>query len=130
MNYKNDVAINDRLKELVVKGQLDEAVAVAKKYIEDPLHRYYRNELETTINDYGYELLNANRAKEAKKILYMNVQLFPESANVYDSYAEACWRAGEKEEAIKYYQTAISKDPNGPTGENSKKMLEQIKSGN
>ena len=56
----------------------------------------------------------------------MNVELFPESANVYDSYAESWWKLGNKEEAIKFYKIAISKDPNGVTGENAKKILEQI----
>jgi tetratricopeptide (TPR) repeat protein len=56
----------------------------------------------------------------------MNIQLFPESANAYDSYAESWWKLGNKEQAIKYYTIAISKDPNGPTGEGSRSMLKQI----
>lgn len=129
MNYKEQAPVSDQLRELVIKGKLDEAVALAREYLQDPLHRYYRDELETKINDYGYELLNAGKAAEARKILYMNVQLFPQSANAYDSYAEACWKAGDTDEAIKYYQHAISLDPNGQTGENSRKMLEQVKAG-
>jgi len=33
---------------------------------------------------------------------------------------------GKKEEAIKNYNTAISKDPNGVTGENARNALKQI----
>jgi tetratricopeptide (TPR) repeat protein len=72
--------------------------------------------------------MNQNKFEEANKVLNMNVQLFPASANVYDSYAESWLKLGNKEEAIKYYKIALSKDPDGVTGENAKKILEQIQS--
>jgi len=65
--------------------------------------------------------------KEASQLFYMNVQAFPESANAYDSYAESLFRLGQKDEAIKHYEIAIRLDPNGPVGENSKRMLAEIK---
>ena len=126
MNYKSTGSIDEQLRSMVMAGKYDEAVAAAKKYLEDPLHRYYKDDLETKVNDFGYRLLNQNKFEQANKVLQMNVQLFPESANVYDSYAESWWKLGNKEEAIRYYKMAISKDPNGVTGENAKKMLEQL----
>lgn len=130
MNYKNEGSIDDQLRNLVIAGKYEEAVAVSKKYMEDPLHRYFKGDLETKINDFGYRLINQNRFEQANKVLNMNIQLFPESANAYDSYAESWWKLGNKDEAIKYYKIAISRDPKGATGENAKKMLEQLQAEN
>ena len=130
MNYKAEANIEHRLRELVTAGQFDEAVLVASQYLKNPLHRYFKGELERKINDYGYNLMSNNQFKEANKVLQMNVKLFPESANVYDSYAESWWKLGNKEEAIRYYKTAISLDPHGVTGENAKKMLLEVQGNN
>ncbi|MEO6611870.1 MAG: hypothetical protein ABIT05_09875 [Chitinophagaceae bacterium] len=126
MAYKEEGSIDTQLRTLVQAGKYEEAVAAARQYINDPLHRYYKDDLENKINSLGYSLMNQNKFQEANKVLNMNVQLFPESANVYDSYAESCWKIGNKEEAIKNYKLAISKDPNGATGDNSRNMLKQL----
>ncbi len=126
MNYKEEGSIDTQLRTLVQEGKYDEAVSAARQYINDPLHRYYKDDLENKINNFGYTLMNQNKFQEANKVLNMNVQLFPESANVYDSYAESCWKLGKKDEAIKNYKVAISKDTNGATGDNSRKMLKQL----
>ena len=49
-----------------------------------------------------------NSIEDANKVLRMNVQLFPESANVYDSYGESFMLLGKKEDAIKYFEMAIA----------------------
>jgi tetratricopeptide (TPR) repeat protein len=85
--------------------------------------------LETKINTYGYNLINQKKIEDANKVLRMNVQLFPESANVYDSYGESFMLLGQKEDAIKYFEMAIAKDKDGVTADNSKKMIEKIKNG-
>lgn len=126
MNYKAEASIDDQLRTLVIAGKYDEAVTAARLYLQDPVHRYYKDDLETKVNDFGYRLFNQNKFEQANKVLNMNVQLFPESANAYDSYAESWWKLGNKEEAIKYYNMAISKDPNGATGDNARNMLKQI----
>ncbi len=132
LNYKMDGDITERLQGLAGAGKYDEAVAAARKYLEDPLHRYYKDDLENKVNNFGYSLMNQHKFQEANNVLSMNVQLFPESANVYDSYAESWWKLGNKEEAVKYYKMAISKDPNGVTGEgarNQLKLLQEDKKG-
>ena len=119
--------IEASLRSFVEKGQFDEAVSMAKDYLKDPTHRYFKDDLETKINDFGYVLINQKNFDMANKVLKMNIQLFPESANVYDSYAETFMRLGKKEEAIKYYEMAITKDKEGITAENAKKMIANMK---
>ena len=43
------------------------------------------------------------------------------------SYAESLMVLGKDEEAIKYYEIAMAKDKEGVTAENSKKMIDKIK---
>jgi tetratricopeptide (TPR) repeat protein len=130
IDYDPKNSVENQLQELVEKGKYEEATSLAKKYIANPLYRYYSNELETQLNNLGYEMINKQKPEDAVKIFHMNVQLFPESPNVYDSYAESLWKTGKHAEAVKFYELAISKDqPGGPTAENAKRMLEQIKKG-
>lgn len=127
--YDKQGSIDDKLKSLVEQGKFDEAVSMAADYLKDPLHRYFKNELEAKINTFGYTLINQNKFDNANKVLKMNTQLFPESANAYDSYAESFMLMGKKEDAIKYFEMAIAKDKDGATADNSKKQIEKIKNG-
>ncbi len=127
VNYKEEKRIDEKIKELVTTGKMDEAMTATKEYMNDPLHRYCKNEMEEKINDMAYGMLMKDKLSEASQFFYLNVQFFPNSANAYDSYAECLYHQGKKEEAIKNYEIAISKDPNGPAGENSRKMLAMLK---
>lgn len=128
--YDKQGGIDDQLRTFVEQGKFDEAVNMASEYLKDPLHRYFRNELETKINAYGYQLINQNKFDNANKVLKMNIQLFPESANAYDSYAESFMLMGKKEDAIKYFEMAIAKDKDGATADNSRKQIEKLKQSN
>lgn len=45
----------------------------------------------------------------------------------WDSFAEANWKANKIEKTIEYYNKAIELDPKGVTGDNSRRMLDEIK---
>ena len=49
--------------------------------------------------------------------------IFPTSWNIFDSYGEALYQCGKKEEAIKMYQKSVELNPEN---ENGKQMLLQI----
>ncbi|MBN8679543.1 MAG: hypothetical protein J0M29_15040 [Chitinophagales bacterium] len=73
---------------------------------------------EADINMTGYEyLMGLDKPKTAEQIFWCNTQLFPTSANTYDSYGEALLANGSTKKALKAYQKAVelaekSKDPN------------------
>lgn len=75
---------------------------------------------EGIVNQAGYMLLLQEKdAERAVEVFRLNVRLYPESANVYDSFGEALEGAGKKEEAAKQYAKAVelgeaAKDPNLP----------------
>jgi CubicO group peptidase (beta-lactamase class C family) len=78
---------------------------------------------EGRLNSRGYNFMNDGKLAQAKAMFAINMALYPSSPNVYDSYAEACMKNGDKEEAIKYYQKTLSMKPDN---EKARKMLEEL----
>jgi tetratricopeptide (TPR) repeat protein len=70
-------------------------------------------------------LLGRKSYDQALDIFKLNVKLYPNSPNAYDSLAEAYLTQGDKETAKKYYELAIQKNP-GKT-EYEKRLLENAK---
>ena len=66
---------------------------------------------ENAINSLGYALLRSRKREAAIEIFRFNVTRFPQSANTYDSLAEAYLAAGNKAKSIEYYEKALSIDP-------------------
>jgi CubicO group peptidase (beta-lactamase class C family) len=62
---------------------------------------------EGEMNGVGYEFLQSGKAKEAAFIFKLNVEAFPKSFNVYDSYGEALMVLGKKTEAIENYKKSV-----------------------
>lgn len=72
---------------------------------------------ENLINQLGYQSLFAGKTDEAIAIFKTNIERYPESANVYDSLAEAYERNGQIELAAPLYEKAQNlgqknQDPN------------------
>ena len=66
---------------------------------------------ERSINSIGYQLLGGREVAQAIRIFQLNVELFPQSSNVYDSLGEAYLANGDKDLAIKNYQRSLELDP-------------------
>lgn len=66
---------------------------------------------ENELNNLGYQLLHANKFKEAIRILQLNVEAYPQSSNVYDSLAEAYMDDSNKPLAIANYQKSLELNP-------------------
>ena len=90
---------------------------------------------EALMNQVGYQLLNQNNTEEAITAFKLNVERYPNSANVYDSLAEAYERAGRLELALPNYQKAHTLgqqtgDPNTPLFKtNFERVAAQVKQG-
>jgi len=66
---------------------------------------------ESELNTFGYQLLRRRQVNEAIEVLKLNVEAYPQSANVYDSLGEAYMLRGDKEKAIENYQRALAIEP-------------------
>lgn len=67
---------------------------------------------EYPLNDWGYRLLKGGKPKEAIEVMKLQVQLYPNSSNAYDSLAEAYALNDEREMAIRNYKRSLELDPN------------------
>lgn len=113
-----------RLRELFEAKKMDQLQAEAQAMVSDPRYRFV--DFEGEINQSGYDLLTGKQVDAAIYVFQLNTQLFPKSANAWDSLGEAHWRAGLKDKAVEYYNKAIALDPKGGVGDNARKMLKQI----
>jgi CubicO group peptidase (beta-lactamase class C family) len=78
---------------------------------------------EPQLNQLGYQLLQTNKRKEAIEIFKLNVEAYPQSANVYDSLGEAYMVEGNNEQAIVNYKKSLELNPQSPSGALALKRL-------
>ncbi|WP_298238238.1 tetratricopeptide repeat protein [uncultured Algibacter sp.] len=105
-------------------NNVEDIVNVILKYSYDSRFDFYN--FESKINNFGYQLLNLEKIQDAITIFKLNTRLYPNSANSWDSLAEANWRNGDVNKAKELYNKAIELDPNGRTGDNARTMLGRI----
>lgn len=77
---------------------------------------------ENELNDWAYRVMG-DKPKDALELFKINVALYPESWNVYDSLGEVLLKLGNKAEALKMYQKSVDLNPNNKGG---KQMLERL----
>ena len=93
-----------------IEQRLRGAGAPASAVERDAAHRAHFF-LEPDINGWGYRFMQEDRPSEAAVIFRINVELFPDSWNCYDSLGEAYMVAGKLDKATKNYETAVAMNP-------------------
>jgi len=86
-----------------------------------PISAKYNGEYQ--VNDLGYQFMNQNKMEEARAAFELNVTLFPNSFNAWDSYAEYFKKSGDIPTAIKYYKKSLELNPNN---ENAVEIIRQL----
>jgi tetratricopeptide (TPR) repeat protein len=71
---------------------------------------------ENNLNAVGYEFLNGDQIETALKVFAFNVEMHPNSSNVYDSYGEGLLKQGDTAQAIKNYLKSVQLNPNNTNG--------------
>ena len=107
------LASKKTIAEILLKSIEEQGVeAAVKQYHElrsaEPDGYDFREE---QLNYLGYRLIGMKRIKDAIAILKLNVEAYPQSANVYDSLGEAYMGDGDKELAIENYEKSLQLDP-------------------
>ena len=102
-------SIAESLSETIDTNSVDAAV---KQYYElkTSSPKIYNFD-ETELNGLGYQLISAKKVKDAIRILQLNVEVYPQSSNVYDSLGEAYMDDGNKPLAIVNYQKSLQLNP-------------------
>ena len=96
------------LTERIFEDGIDSAISFYKSSKENNEADY--NFDEAQLNVLGYRLLNEEMNVEALKIFQLNIDAFPDSANVYDSYADALMVKGDSLEALENYKRCFKMD--------------------
>jgi tetratricopeptide (TPR) repeat protein len=80
---------------------------------------------ENDLNSRGYKYLRSNNYKASINIFKVNAALYPESANVYDSLAEAYMKSGDTIQAISNYEKSLKLDSGN---QRAKRMINKLTS--
>ena len=75
------------------------------------IYGYTMKPPEDIVNNYGYTFLQNKDIDKALEFFNKNIENYPNSANVYDSYAEALLAKGDKKNAMINYEKAFQMDP-------------------
>jgi CubicO group peptidase (beta-lactamase class C family) len=81
---------------------------------------------EYGINPLGYTYLANQDMEKALAVFKLNVDYFPKSFNVYDSYGEALMKNNEIEKAIINYRKSVELNPDNTNGIEMLKKLEAM----
>jgi len=124
MRKENGFSLSPAVKilwrELEARGY-DEAIDVAQSLQETQDIEF----IEADINSWGYSLISQEQRQPALNVFLLNVHMFPNSANTYDSLAETHWLLGNIDEAIKWYEKVLKMQPDN---EYAQRQLTDLKS--
>ena len=110
------------LEQIIAESGIQTALEKYKGMDSGEDSQYYFD--ETEFNRLGYRLLQSKRIEEAIEVFKLNIKMYPDSWNVYDSLGEAYMENGQNDLAIEYYQKSLRLNPQNT---NAVSMLERIK---
>ena len=91
--------------EMIQQDRVDRAIEIYEAFKKSrPGYVFFQ---EATLNVAGYRLLQANQLERACMIFKMNTEAYPNSANVWDSYADGCIANGDNQTAIMCYEKVL-----------------------
>ncbi|MBC8153041.1 MAG: class A beta-lactamase-related serine hydrolase [Bacteroidetes bacterium] len=80
---------------------------------------------ETDLNDWAYRLMSKGQKREAFELFKLNVSLYPDSWNVYDSLAEVYGQMGNRQLAIENYKRSLALNPGNTNASTALKQFTQ-----
>jgi CubicO group peptidase (beta-lactamase class C family) len=109
--------------EMLMAGKTNEAMEAYRKIKREKPN--INAVSENRLNNLGYVLLRQKKTAEAIAVFKVNVELYPQSFNVYDSLGEAYMANGDKELAILNYKKSLELNPKNTGAVVMLKKLEQ-----
>jgi uncharacterized membrane protein len=101
--------IGQVLSETIAAAGVDSAIRQYRQLKAASAATY--NFDEDQLNNLGYELIRGKKLDQAISVFHLNVEAYPQSANVYDSLGEGYMDAGNKPQAIANYKKSLQLNP-------------------
>ncbi|MFD1820415.1 CubicO group peptidase, beta-lactamase class C family [Pseudarcicella hirudinis] len=120
-------SIGESVGEKVYQSSVEKAISFFQQAKLQAKKKYDFTNLESELNSLGYSLLSRNRTKDAVVVFKLNTEEFSKSWNVFDSYAEALLKDGQKEAALKNYRLSLKINPDNTNAATQIKILEAEK---
>ena len=94
-----------RISELVTAGKdIDAIIEIIKKEDKNQPNYFISH---GQINSLAYKLMRQDKNNDALKLFKLNIELYPNEFNVYDSYGEILLKMGDTENGIKAYKKSL-----------------------
>ena len=107
-------SIATKLKRIIDDKGIENIADTYEILKEEQADKY--NFSESQLNNLGYYYMGRKELKKAVALLKINVEAFPNTYNVYDSYGEALLAYGAQEEAIENYKKSVKLNPGNENG--------------
>lgn len=115
-----DEELGEQYRKKGLQAALDDYADLKKKYYGRAAFDFG----EGSLNVFGYSLLENNDTASAIQVFKLNADIFPDSANAWDSLAEGYLKAGDVGKAQENYEKALKLDP---ANQSAKEALKKIK---
>ena len=105
----------------LAEGDLERArIILDKLKREEPIERSVQEE---TINMMGYQLVWMDKLGSAIEVFKLNTLLYPTKFNTFDSLAEAYWRKGDEQLAVKNYELSLEINAKNKTAKDAIRQI-------
>lgn len=119
-------ALGQVLAEVVEKDGVEAAIERYRELREKHYGGAAYDFGQGTLNALGYRLLGEGKTDDAIAVFRLNVEMFPNSGNPFDSLAEAYLKKGDPVRAEAFYQKALELDPGN---DNAAEQLGKLRAG-
>ena len=131
VEYSRQSNVPSEIMSESIDGKLPNELALENNYQEALIayQKLKRNSpqshiiKESTLNSFGYQQLGQKKYDIAITIFKINTDLYPNSANAFDSLGEAYMLSGDTTNAIKFYKKSLELNP---TNTNAIKMIDSM----
>ncbi|MFN2598267.1 MAG: alpha/beta fold hydrolase [Pyrinomonadaceae bacterium] len=113
-------SVQNALERAIREKDVDAAIALYRRMRQRyPAEYFY----EQTLNALGYAQLGARHVPEAIALFKLNVEMYPNAYNTYDSLGESYAAQGDRAAAIRNYRKSLALNPNNT---NAVEMLKKL----
>jgi len=118
---RTEMSLSEIIYHHAMTQDIDGMKSAYRNYKEHHPDRW--STTEANINNIGYNLLKESNFELAIAVFSLNSESYPQSANRYDSLAEAYLKSGNRNKAISLHRQALEVDPKF---DNSIQMLKNL----